>query len=1122
MNFSIHRGKGMRILVPKCRSLSRPLVIKCIVMAKITILLIALSLQVSANIYAQQQVTLNVKNATLVDVLSSIREQTGYLYLMRSANSKLAKPVTINLKSTPLETALQQIFLDQPFTFELQQPNMIVIKVKPQPEKKSTAQPEEERQKEIKGTVKDEQGNPLPGATVILKEQNNRITLTDGEGRFIFANAPDQGTILVRMIGRETREIKFKNGDAVSFVLKEVNTNMDEVQIIAYGQVSKRNLTSNISSVKGETIAKAPVTNVLYALEGRVPGLFIQQNSGISGNGVDVTIQGKNSLGFGNLPFYVIDGVPYTPEVIQTNVRAISSGPGSTLGFINPSEIESVEILKDADATAIYGSRASNGAILITTKKGKAGQTKVNLNMQTGWGKVAKKLDFLNTEQYISLRKEAYTNGNSTPNEFDNDINGTWDQKRNTDWQKELIGGTAQYQNIQGSISGGTENTQFLVGGSFLRETTVFPGDFSDSKGSGHFNINHSSKNKRFHFNLTTNYLQDNNHLPQGDLTSDALNLAPNAPALYNADGTINWSPSPTNPNSYTFDNPIAAIYRKYNEKTTNLVSNAQASYEILSNLQFQIGMGYNNLGTDEVSTFPFISVRPDNRPYSQRSAKYGHKYTDTWISEPQLTYNKDFSFGHFDALLGGTLQQTKNYMQAFNAQGFANDAQLENIQAAPIVTVTGSLQSVYRYSAIFGRLNYRYQDKYIINLTARRDGSSRFGSQNLFHSFYAIGGAWIFSSEDFVRKNLPILSLGKIRASYGTTGNDQIGDYTFLDLYNNYGVDVPYQQIVALSAVGLPNPHLQWEETRKLNIGIDLGFLENRFLFTGNYFRNRSSNQLLADALSTVTGFPTIIKNLPATIQNKGWEFLLESTPIKGRNFNWQSSINLTIPRNKLLRYDNLNSNSIYIIGQSTNIVRAYPYAGVNPQTGLYQFVTSKGEFTSSPNSQTDKTDIIDLNPKWYGGFSNSFSFKGWSLDFLIQYVKRKGANFRYPAFTGAFLSGNYTTNVLDHWKEPGDVAQIQKVTTDLGPLFDPTDAISASNATYSDASYARLKNASLSYNLPKEWLQKAHISQIRVYAQGQNLLTFTKYFGRDPETLSNSSLPPLRVYTLGLQLIF
>lgn len=1091
---------------------------KYYVAMKLFLAILILNLNVTAAVYSQR-INLAVKDKPFIDVLTSIREQTDYYFMFPAEMIANAKTVTLTLKNATIEESLQKLCENQPFGYLIKDKAILLrIMSKDVP---NNVIGKREGLLDITGVVTDENSSPLSGVTVILKEQTNRITMTDDKGRFIFTKAPENGTLIFRMIGHETRQLDYVNGNIPGVKLRTVNVKMEEVQIIAYGEVKKKFVTSNINGVKGDIIAKSPVTNLLYALEGRVPGLLIQQNSGISGNGVYVRVQGENSIGNGNLPFYVIDGVPYSPEAINTNVRNITSGAGSTLGFINPSEIESVEVLKDADATAIYGSRAANGAILITTKKGKAGKTRINLNLQNGWGQVANKIDVLNTQQYVALRKEAYANANITPNAAQYDINGTWDQSRNTDWQDVLIGGTAQYQNMQASISGGSENTQFLAGGTFLRETTVFPGKFSDIKGGAHFNLNHTSSNKKLNFSLTVNYMQDRNRLPQTDLTDVAIRTSPVAPALYNPDGTINWSPLPSNPNVFTFSNPIARLIPRYEEKTNNLISNSQVSYEIIPDLHLKVGMGYNRLQTNETATTPLAAVKPDERPFSQRNASFANKSIETWILEPQLTYKKKFSYGYLDALIGGTFQQTRNYMQSYFAQGFANDAQLADVMAAPNLTATGSLQSTYRYSAIFGRIGYRYMDKYILNLTARRDGSSRFGSANLFHSFYSAGAAWIFSEENFVKQQLPFLNMGKLRLSYGTTGNDQIGEYKFLDLYNNYAVDVPYQQVVSLTAVGLPNPYLQWEETRKLNVGVDLGFFNNRVTFTGNFYRNRSSNQLLGENTSTVTGFPNIVRNLRATVQNRGWEFVLEGTILDGKKFSWISAVNLTIPRNKLLQYDNLTNNT-FIVGKSLNLFKAYEFVNVNPETGLYQFRTSKGDLTSTPNSQTDKTVILDMNPQLYGGFSNTITFGNWNVDFLFQYVNRKGRNFRYQLYPGASFDVNSNTEVLNHWKTQGDNSNVQKISSTLAPIRQSATAMLSSNATYSDASFARLKNASISYTLPRKLLDRLNITQARVYAQGQNLLTFTNYYGLDPETVSNSSLPPLRVYTLGIQLTF
>ncbi|RYD90947.1 MAG: SusC/RagA family TonB-linked outer membrane protein, partial [Sphingobacteriales bacterium] len=515
---------------------------------------------------------------------------------------------------------------------------------------------------------------------------------------------------------------------------------------------------------------KQPVTNPLLALQGRVPGLFIEQGSGSTMSSVNIMIQGKNSIGQGSEPFYVIDGVPYTADFNITTLAgsSITGQSGSAFAFINPADIESVTILKDADATSIYGSRAANGAILITTKKGKVGKTGVDINMQTGWGKITRQTDVLNTEQYLTLRKEAYINDGqalptsaTTPSPSNYDLT-IWDQNRNTDWQKELVGGTAQFQNIQASISGGSENTQFLVGYGFNRQTTVYPNHLPDLRGNLHFNLNHSSNNKKFKFLLSGSYLKAKNQNNNLDLMDAAVKLPPNAPSLYNADGSLNYGPFPDNPNTYSFDNPLAQTLQKFVGNTNNLIANNMVSYELFPGLQIKTSLGYNVLQTEETKYRPSSSYRPDFADLPG-SANYLTKSIGTWIVEPQITYSKDTRYGALEALIGTTVQQSTSKLLAQFASGFTNDNQLDNITAAPVSGTTLDGTTISKYSALFGRLNYRLMNKYILNFSARSDGSSRFGDRNKFSAYYAFGGAWLFADEELVQKKFPWLSTGKL-----------------------------------------------------------------------------------------------------------------------------------------------------------------------------------------------------------------------------------------------------------------------------------------------------------------------------------------------------------------------
>ncbi|HEX9512826.1 MAG TPA: SusC/RagA family TonB-linked outer membrane protein, partial [Puia sp.] len=967
--------------------------------------------------------------------------------------------------------------------------------------------------------------------TVTIKKLGKSGT-TNEKGEFVLQNVPNGTyTVEISYVGYEkfTSEIVASdNTMMVNAELKKSTNRLDEVQVIAYGTTTERFNTGNVSVVKAEDIEKQPVNNPLLALEGRVPGLVITQAAGLPGSGVTVQIQGQNSIGNGNDPFYVIDGVPYTSQLLPSLNHLLlgTSGvnnpqAGNPLSYINPSDIESISVLKDADATAIYGSRAANGAILITTKKGKAGQTKADINMQSGWGQVTRKLDLLNTQQYLQMRHEALNNDGITASLANGDYDLLqWDTTRYTDWQKALIGGTAQYTNVSASVSGGTTTTQYIVGGTYHRETTVFPGHFADQKGSLHFNINSVSANQKFRLQLSGNYLVDNNQLPGIDLTNTAITLAPNEPSLYNADGSLNWAPSATGTSTF-YNNPLSYLYNKYTNKANNLISNAVFSYQVLPGLDVRSSFGYTNLQINEIATSPLISTPPEARPYNQSAAQYGNNNINSWIIESQVSYKRVIGKGRIEALVGTTINQNNSNGQQLTGIGYNSDLVLEDIRSAASVTVQSTIASLYKYNALFGRLSYNWDDKYLINLTARRDGSSRFGAANQFHNFGAAGIGWIFSKEAIIRNTLPFLSFGKLRASYGTTGNDQIGDYQFLNLYRPTYAQVPYQGATGLAPNGLANPYLQWEETKKLQFGLEVGFLKDRILLNTNYFQNRSSNQLLNYVLPIITGFVGIARNFPATVQNKGWEFTLTVTNVKTRDFTWSTHINLTLPQNKLVAFPNLASSSYaaaLAIGQPITIQHVFHLISVNDTTGIYQFADSKGNPTYNPSFGTDYTVIINTSPKFYGGFQNSFSYKGFQLDFLFQFVKQKALNYflgYYPGTEGS----NQPVSVLSRWQKPGDIAPIQRYNSNYGLFQQFFDASVFSDAAYSDASYIRLKNLSLSWQLPEVWRKKAHLQNARLYMQGQNLLTITKYQGMDPENESTISLPPLRVLSVGVQ---
>lgn len=1091
----------------------------------IIITVLAITRQASARENGQQ-INLSLKQVTLEAAFSAIQQQTNFIFWYNKNVLEGTRPVTLNLKGGSINEALTEIFKDQPLTYSIHDQTIVVTRKATQTSLQSTLSTT--KADNITGRVTDDKGSPLAGASVVVKGKPVS-TRTDEAGRFALDNVPDNATLQISFVGFIPREIKITNNSFNLDIALTPNTSeLDDVQIIAYGTTTKRFNTGNVSTLNSKDISKQPINNPIQALAGRVPGVFIKQSNGLANGGIKISIQGTNSISRGNDPFFVVDGVPYVAQLLRNNgailgtTEGYNSQTGNPLAFIDPNEIESISILKDADATAIYGSRAANGAVLITTKSGKAGKTKTDINFQQGIGKVARKLDVLNTPQYLEMRHEALNNANMTPGVSDYDLNGLWDTTRYTDWQKVLIGNAASYTNVNAQISGGNANTQFLIGSSFHKETTVFPGDFADKKVSINFNIRSVSNNQRFKIQFSGNYMADINNLLGNDLTQFAVELAPVAPALYNPDGSLNWQPTSSGNSSWR--NPLLNQDLRYDNKTNNLISNLQLSYSILKDLEARVSLGYNNLRSDETLKSPLSTVLPESRPNALRRTNFTNNNITSWIIEPQLTYKRKISSGRFELLIGSTIQQNTSNGQQLTATGFNSDDVLSDIKSAATITVGTTTLSTYKYRAAFGRINYNWQDKYIINLTARRDGSTRFGPENQYNTFGAVGIGWIFSNEGFIKDNIPFVSFGKLRASYGTTGNDQIGDYQFLNQFTPVTAAIAYQGITSIAPVGIANPFLQWEETKKIQAGLELGILRDRIILNANYFHNRSSNQLISYTLPVTSGFYTITKNFPATVQNSGWEISLTSENIKTKSFSWATNFNITIPSNKLVSFPGLQASSYQnslFIGQPIGLIRTYKYAGVNKTTGLYEFVNSKGEITRNVNS-TDLISLINTAPKYYGGMENTLSYKGFQLSFHLQFVKQIGKNYIMGDMPGQFFGtstiANQPSTVLNRWKAENDVAQIQKYYSTSTYNTEFYNA-GASDYAYSDASFIRLRNVSISYQLPKKWVQSANIQSINLFAQGQNLATITKYKGMDPETTNSFVLPPLRVITFGIR---
>ncbi|MCU7618470.1 SusC/RagA family TonB-linked outer membrane protein [Chryseobacterium sp. PBS4-4] len=964
-------------------------------------------------------------------------------------------------------------------------------------------------------TVNDQ---PLSGVSV-SQEGSDQTAVTNTQGSYQLQITGENNVLIFRHPEYTEQRISANNQSVINLTLDPKVKGIEEVVINAgYYKVKDKERTGSIAKISAKDIENQPVTNVLASAQGRMAGVNISQNGGTPGGGYQIEIRGRNSLRTrsnsefdGNQPLYVVDGVVLGSEV--RTVYAGSSLPNGSinpLNSINPNDIESFEILKDADATAIYGSRGANGVVLVTTKKGKAGKVSLSFTSNYGLSSAISNLSMMNTEQYLGMRRQAFANSNiSTYPANAYDINGTWDQNRSTDWPEKLIGNTSTFSDIRGSVSGGNEQTGFIISLGHTEQTTPFGRGFRYVTNSLNNSISHRSKDKKLEINVSNIFSLLKNNVINTDVTAQAFLLAPNAPELYLPDGSINWA-------NGMFTNPVAAFNGSYTNDSKQLITNLTASYEVLKNIRLKLNGGINYQNFEEWSLQPNTIYSPTTSLGLSSATSKASKSSQNRFSlvvEPQLTWDFQRNHHKINIIVGGTLQQDSFERGSMTGTGFESNVFIRNIAAAKTKTFGDQLETEYKYTAVFGRVNYQYDGKYIVNLTGRRDGSSRFGPNNRFANFGAIGAAWLFSKETLF-KNIDWLSFAKLRGSYGVTGSDNIGDYQYLDTYTVS--TLIYNGTAALIPSRLFNPDYSWENTYKLETALEASFFKNRFNLTASWYRNRSSNQLVGYQLPAVTGFTSVLANMPAEVENTGWEFELSADPFKDQALRWDTSFNISFPKNRLVAFPGLEGSTYsntYIVGQPITIVKLYNLEGIDPNSGKYIFTDYNGDGKIS--APDDTRAIENLGVRYFGGWNNRLTYKNFEFSFLFQFVKQKNRNFNSTMPSPGLMS-NLPVDVLNVWSPQNADGLYMPYQSTVNPLH---AQFQNSTASVSDASFIRLKNVQLGYQIPVE---NTFFRNARIYIQGQNLLTVTKYFGYDPEFPSMSFLPPMKTYSMGVQLTF
>lgn len=1071
-------------------------------------------------VYAQSQYTISAENVPLKKVMKQIERYGEYYFAYRTEFLQHDVRVTVHVTNGTIDDVMKQALRGLGLDY-LIVGNMITVR----PDT-SYANIHKQVLLTITGKVINETGEPVQNVSV--SERGTQTGTFSGSDGYFNITVKPYTLLSFTSVGYEPVHRLIKDRSFITVLLKHQVKDLDETVITGYGKTSKRYNTGAIYKINSADIARQPVSDPLGTLAGRVPGLLITQSNGLPGSTYKVQLRGQSSIGITpgllppNDPLFIIDGVPYAPNnnliLGATSGSALGESGRSPFSFINIGDIDHIEILKDADATAIYGSRGSNGVILISTKKGKVGAPVFNINVNTGWSRITRYADMMNTAQYVQMRNEALKNDGLPVDISTAPDLISWDTARYTDFKKMLIGGEAVTNNVQLSFSGGNNRLQYYLGAGYRRETTVFPGDLKNERLSGHVNLHYQSKDTNLNITLSVITTHDKNWSIANDLTN-YVSLAPHTPVLYDSTGKLNWQQGDLN-----FTNPLSFLLQDYESSATNLLGNLDINYRIARNLTFKTSLGYNWLLFDDFSIKPGSSLIPNPGVDPKGSAYVGRVKYDSWIAEPQLEYSKYWGIGKISGLVGATMQMQNHSVATIEATDFPGDDMLRNIQAAGIQKPI-NLNTEYKYGGVFARLTSILCDKYLINLTGRTDGSSRFGPGKQVGMFWSTGLGWIFSNEPFI-KTIPFISYGKLRASYGVTGNDQIGDYQYLDKWQE--LTGAYMGQAGIHPVQLADSNYSWEVSRKMEAAIELGLIKDRVMITAAHYRHRTGNQLIAYILPGITGFNFYTaKNSPALVQNTGWELQLQTKNRINRNWQLNGNVLLTIPRNKLIAFPNLATSSYKTkleIGQSLSVLNGYEYKGVNSDTGVFEFFDQDGD--GDITFPKDYRLLGHLDPQWYGSVQANVQYKGWQLDIFWEVRRQRASSYLYPMYSfhppGTMLK-NQPVMALHRWPNCKERASLQQYTT--GAIDATSDAISkfiASDGAIKDASFARLRNIELSWQLPIKWKKSIAMKYCRLYVQGQNLFTITRYKGFDPETRSISTLPPLRTIAAGIELSF
>lgn len=1001
-------------------------------------------------------------------------------------------------------------------------------------------------------------GSVLPGVTVQIKGIS-KGTQTDASGSYSLSVSNNQKSVIFSFVGFTSQELEIGSKSVINVSLKENVKSLEEVLVVGYGTQIKRDMTGNVAKIKSSDIADMPVPTFDQALQGKAAGVLVNAGSGKLGQGIRINVRGQSSISANTQPLFVIDGIPLT-----TNNLSFQYGSTNPLADINPQDIESMDILKDAAASAIYGARGANGVIIITTKKGKAGQTRVNFGYQVGSSTPTKKLQFLNTEQYVKFYRQAAANSDridgldqADPDSYTSYMEnfyvtqslGTFGtpQQTSTAWG-DLAYQDAPMNQYDMNITSGSEKTSIFMSGQYLDQKGILVGN-ALTRATGRMNLEHALTD-RFKVGINMSMSRTLNKRLSGDRQFDnpmqMVALPPMTPSTDPATGLPTGS-LPGDASIPYYYNPLVNIGNAFYNTTVNrTISSVYGQLKITKDLYLRSEYGVDVLSQLEEQFYNSLTARNTGVPGGlgrSRTVRVENFNTNNFLG-----YTKAFDKHIFDATLGFSFQKSETKRHFIEGQDFPSDS-YQTIFAAARKTDGNSSETAFSFLSYFARANYKFNDRYLLGVSARIDGSSRFGTNQRYGFFPAASLGWVVSEEEFLKNNKSISFL-KVRTSFGRTGNAEIGADGSGASTNTinfpqrglYAGDAGYGTIPGQRPIQLANPDLSWETTDQFDLGVDFGFFNNRLSGEVDIYQKNTSNLLLNVNVPGSSGFATQTRNI-GKLQNKGIEFVINSDNLVGQ-FKWKTSVNIAKNANKVTDIQGqiieggLNNMSRAVEGEPIGTFFTAEYAGVDPANGnaLWYKNTKNTDgsidrSTTSVYTQAQRVVVGKALPDWTGGMTNTFSYKGFDLSIFINGQLGNEINFygvgRYSSANGRF-EDNQTVDQLNAWTPDNRNTNIPEARLFFNNGAQP------SSRFIQDGSFLRLRTVTFAYNLPKSILSKAKINNMRVYVSAQNLATLTKYTGWDPEVNADDvvsniaqgydfyTAPQARTITFGINLGF